>query len=76
MNNLYALMTSFEHKNIVTWQSFNGSNTPFQLYQWIVSHFNHVRDCKDIKYGVPSDYSAILIRVKFKNSEKVKFYLQ
>ena len=64
--NLYAPMTFFKHKHVVTWKIFDGSNTPSQLDQWIISHLNNIRDYKVIKYGVPSDHSAILIKVKFK----------
>ena len=69
-HNLYAPITFFKHKHVVTWKSFDGSNTPFQLDQWITSHLNHVHDCKVIKFGVPSDHSAILIKVKFKTLKK------
>ena len=69
-HNLYAVMVFFKHKHVVTWKICNGSNTPFQLDQWIMSHLNHVHDCKVIKFGVPSDHSAILINVKFKTLKK------
>ena len=61
---------TFKHKHIVTWKIFDGSNTPFQLDQWITSHLNHVHYCKVIKFEVPSDHSVILIEVKFKNLKK------
>ena len=64
--NLYAPMTFFKHKHLVTWKSDDGSNTPFQLDQWKTSHINHIYDCKVVTYGVPSDHNAILVKVKFK----------
>ena len=69
-HNVYAPMTFFKHKHVVAWKSFDGSNTPFQLDQWITSHLNHVHDYKVIKFEVPSDHSAILIKVKFKTLKK------
>ena len=69
-HNSYAPMTFFKHKHVATWKCFDGSNTPYQLYQCIMSHLNHVHDCKVVKFAVPSDHSAILIKVKFKTLKK------
>ena len=66
MNNFSAPLTFFDHKNLVTWRSFDGKNTPFQLDHWITNKMGHIKDCKVVNFGVPSDHSAVKIVLKFK----------
>ena len=72
MNSLYAALTFFKHNNIATWKSFDVKNTPYQLDQWVTSHIKHILDCKVTRLGVPSDHSAILLKIKFKTLMKKK----
>ena len=72
LHNLYAPLTFFKHKSYTTWKSFDGHNRPYQLDQWICSSLNHIGDAKVVSYGIPSDHSAIKLKLKFKIFEKKK----
>ena len=72
MNSLYAALTFFKHNNNATWKSFDGENTTFQLDQQVTSHIKHILDYKVTRLGVPSDHSAILLKIKFKTLTKKK----
>ena len=72
LHNLYAPSTFFKHKNYTTWKYFDGHNRPYQLEQWICSSLNHIEDANVVSYGIPSDHSAIKLKLKFKIFEKKK----
>ena len=59
MHDLYSPLTFFNHKNCVTWQSFNKEKIAFQLDQWLTNSLDYVLDSKVVNYGIPSDHSAI-----------------
>ena len=72
LHNLFAPLTFFEHKNYTTWKSFDGYNRPYQLDQWVCSSLNYTEDDKVVSYGIPSDHSAIKLKLKFRIHEKKK----
>ena len=37
---------------------------PFQVDQWLTNSLYFVLDSKVAKYGIPSDHSAILLKLK------------
>ena len=67
IHDLYAPLSFYCHKEKVTWISFDGKNTKFQLDQWITNSTSNIQDCKVINYGVPSDQSTIKMNLKFQN---------
>ena len=71
MHDLYAPLTFFNHKNCVTWWSFNKVKIPFQLYQWLTNSLDYVLDSKVVNYGIPSDHSAIQLKLKFSMKKKM-----
>ena len=38
---------------------------PFQLDQWLTNSLEYVLDSKVVNYGIPSDHSAIQLKLKF-----------
>ena len=46
MHDLYAPLTFFNHKNCVTWRSFNKDKISFQLDQWLTNSLNYLLDSK------------------------------
>ena len=59
IHDLYDPLTFFNHKNCVTWRSFNKEKIAFQLDQWLTNSLDYVLDSKVVNYGIPSDHSAI-----------------
>ena len=72
LHNLFVPLTFFKHNNYTTWKLFDGYNRPYQLDQWICSSLNHTEDAKVVSYGIPSDHSAIKLKLKFRIHEKKK----
>ena len=68
--NLKAALTFYDHKHKITWKSFDGKNTAYQLDQWVVNSLTHIKDAYVIDYGVHSDHSAIKIDLKLKKVKK------
>ena len=70
MHDVYALLTFFNHKNCVTFRSFNKEKMSFQLDQWLTNSLDYVLDSKVVSYGIPSDYSAMQQKLKFTMKNK------
>ena len=64
--NFKTPLTYFNHKFKYTWCGFDSSNKQYQIDQWITNSNRFVKDAKVTDLGVPSDHSAILIKVFFK----------
>ena len=67
---LYAPLTFSNHKNRVTWRSYNKEKMPFQLNQWLTNSLDFVLDSKVVNYGISSDHSAIQLKLKFLQRRK------
>ena len=67
--NFKADLTFYDYKHEITWKSFDGKNTAYQLDQWVVNLLSYTKDAYIIYYGVYSDHSAIKTD---SNSKKVK----
>ena len=67
---LYAPLTFSNHKNRVTWRSFNKEKMPFQLDQWLTNSLYFVLDSKVVNYGISSDHSDIQLKLKFSTKKK------
>ena len=61
--NFKTPLTYFNHKFKYTWRGFDSSNKQYQIDQWITNSMEYVKDAKVTDLGVPSDHSAILIKV-------------
>ena len=72
MHNLFASSTFFQDKNYTSWRSFDGKNTPYNLDQWITNSLENIQDSKVVDFGIPSDHSAMLLCLKFKNPKNNK----
>ena len=70
MYDLYAPLTFFNHKNRVTWRSFNKEKVPFQLDQWLTNSLDLIKHSKVVNYGIPSDHIAIQIKLKFNTKKR------
>ena len=68
--NLKAPLTFFNHRDKITWRSFNELKIPFQLDQWIINNLTFITDAKVVDYGIPSDHSAIRVFLKLTIKQK------
>ena len=72
LHNLFVPLTFFKDKNHTTWKLFDGYNRPYQLDQQICSSLNDTEDAKVVSYRIPSDHSAIKLKLKFRINERKK----
>ena len=72
LHKLFATTTFFEHRDKVTWKIFDGKNTFFQLDHWIINSLRYVKDSKVVDFKEPSDYSALLLKLKISIKKRKK----
>ena len=73
MHHCNVPMILLQHRNNITWRSFNETRSPFQIDQWITKTLDLILECKVINYWISSDYSAIIILLKFQTIKKPIF---
>ena len=63
-HNLKAPLTFFNHRDKITWRSFNELKTSSQLNQWINNNMTFITDAKVVDYGISCDHSAVRLFLK------------